>query len=124
MTKKTILVVDDEITILNLLEDVLKARGYGIIKAQGGPKALKILKKTKPDLIILDFFMPGMTGGDVCEKIRADDKLKNIKVIFLTVARFSKPGLEKLKQMDVSDYITKPFDNVDLIKRIEKIIKE
>lgn len=124
MTKKTILVVDDEITILNLLEDVLKARGYGIIKAQGGPKALKILKKTKPDLIILDFFMPGMTGGDVCEKIRADDKLKNIKVIFLTVARFSKPGLEKLKQMDVSDYITKPFDNADLIKRIEKIIKE
>ena len=124
MTKKTILIVDDEIAMLNLLEDVLKARGYRVIKAQSGPKALKILKKTRPDLIILDFFMPGMTGGDVCEKLRADDKLKNLKVIFLTVARFSKPGLEKLNEMDVSDYITKPFDNVDLIRRIEKIIKK
>ena len=124
MTKKTILIVDDEVDILKLLEDLLKSRGYKVVKAKSGFEALKILKKIKPDLIILDFFMPRMTGGDVCEKIRTDPKLKNLKVIFLTVARFSKPGLDKLDEMRVLDYIRKPFDNMDLIKRIEKVIKK
>ena len=122
MPKKIIIIVDDEENILKLLEDILRPEGYKVLKAQSGADALKILSKTKPDLILLDHFMPLMTGRDLCEKIRADNRLKDLKVIFLTVARFSKAGIENLKFMNVLDYIQKPFDQRDLINRVKKVI--
>lgn len=121
MMKKTIMVIDDEQAVCRLVEDIFK-QAYRIIKAQSAAQALKILKKTIPDLILLDHFMPKITGMELCEKIRADSKLKNIKIAFFTVARFSKNDIEKLKQMNVLDYIQKPFDSEDLIRRVKKII--
>ena len=120
--QKTILIVDDEADILKLIEDILKPEGYDVIKAQSGTEALKILKKIKPNLVLLDFFMPKMSGREVCEKIRADSKLKGIKIAFLTIAKLSKIGFEELNRMNVLDFIQKPFDNEDLIKRVKKII--
>ena len=122
MDRKTILIVDDETDILKLIEDILTPEGYKIIKAKSGTDALKILKKIKPDLVLLDFFMPKMSGREVCEKIRADNKLKSIKVAFLTIAKLSKVGFKELNRMNVLDFIQKPFDNEDLIKRVKKII--
>ena len=119
---KTILIVDDEADILNLVEDILTPEGYKIIKAKSGTDALKILKKIKPDLVLLDFFMPKMSGREVCEKIRADKRLKSIKVAFLTIAKLSKVGFKELNRMNVIDFRQKPFDNEDLIKRVKKII--
>ena len=119
---KTILIVDDEADILKLIEDVLKPEGYKIIKAQSGDDALKLLKKMKPSLVLLDFFMPKMSGREVCEKIRANKKLKSLKVAFLTIAKFSKAGFKELNRMNVLDFIQKPFDNEDLKKRVKKII--
>ncbi len=66
--------------------------------------------------------MPGMSGREVCEKIRSDPSTKDLKVAFLTVAKFSEVGKEQLSKMKVADYITKPFENDDLLKRIKKII--
>ena len=66
--------------------------------------------------------MPGMSGRETCERIRNDPKTKDIKVVFLTVARFSETGKEILRKMKVLDYITKPFDNQDLIRRINKLL--
>ena len=120
--KKTILIVDDEADILKLIEDILKPEGYDVIKVKSGIEALKVLKKIKPDLVLLDFFMPKMSGREVCAKIRADKKLKNLKVAFLTIAKLSKIGLKELERMNVLDYIKKPFDNEDLIKRVKKMI--
>ena len=122
MPKKTILAVDDEADILKLIEDILQPEGYTVVKAQSGDDAMKTLKKIKPDLVLLDFFMPKMSGREVCEKIRADNKLKSIKVAFLTIAKLSKVGFEELNRMNVLDFIQKPFDNEDLIKRVKKII--
>ena len=122
MPKKTIMVVDDEVEILKVVENILKIEGYHVVKAKNGIEALKKLKNIKPDLILLDFFMPKMSGRDVCKKIRADDKLKDLKVAFVTVARFSKQGIKQLKDMDVLDYITKPFEYKDLINRVKKIV--
>ena len=68
--------------------------------------------------------MPGMSGRETCEKIRANPKTKNIKVAFLTVAKLSEGGKGILEKMNISDYITKPFDNSDLVNRVKKIVGE
>ncbi len=119
---KTIMAVDDESSLLELIKAILGAEGYNVIAVSNGREALEKLKKTKPDLVLLDMMMPGMSGREVCEKIRANPETKDLKVAFLTVAKFSESGKDTLKKMGVSDYITKPFDNADLLNRIRKII--
>jgi len=120
--KKKILIVDDEPDLVELIKVVLQQSGFDAMSAGSGVEALEKLKKTKPDLVLLDMMMPGMSGRETCEKIRANPKTKNLKVAFLTVARFSEVGKEVLNKMHVSDYITKPFDNADLVRRVKKII--
>jgi len=119
---KTIMIVDDEPHMVELEKAILEAEGFSTITALSGEQALKLLKTIKPDLVILDMMMPGMSGREVCEKIRSNPKTKNLKVIFVTVARFSDIGKDKLKGMDVLDYITKPFDNEEFVKRVKKIV--
>jgi len=122
LPKKTVMVVDDEKPFLKVVEDILKPEGYDVVSAISGEEALDILKKVRPDLILLDFYMPGMSGKELCERIRADNKLKNLKVAFLTVATFSQKDIKELNNLFVLDYIPKPFDYRDLIKRIKKMI--
>jgi CheY-like chemotaxis protein len=119
---KKILIVDDEPHMIELVKAILSGEGYDVTTASDGKEGLKILEKLKPDLVILDMMMPGMSGREVCEKIRANPKTKGLKVVFLTVARFSEVGKQELDKMNVSDYITKPFENADLVKRVKKII--
>ncbi|KYK27366.1 hypothetical protein AYK26_03850 [Euryarchaeota archaeon SM23-78] len=119
---KTIMIVDDEPHMVELEKAILEAEGFKIISALDGKQALKILETIKPDLVILDMMMPGMSGREVCEKIRKNPKTKKLKIIFVTVARFSEIGKNQLKGMDVLDYITKPFDNEELVKRVKKIL--
>jgi DNA-binding response OmpR family regulator len=119
---KTIMVVDDEESLRELLNAILTSEGFKVIAASDGKDCLRKLGSSKPDLVLLDMMMPGMSGRETCEKIRADQKTKDLKVIFLTVAKFSETGRDTLKKMKVLDYITKPFDNDDLIKRIKKVL--
>ncbi len=116
------MIVDDEEGIIELLTAILEEEGYEVITAMDGKECLEKLKKVKPDLILLDMMMPGMSGREVCEKIRKNPKTKNLKIVFLTVARFSEMGKDVLKKLNVLDYITKPFDNKDLIRRIKNIV--
>jgi len=118
--KKTVLVVDDEPSIVELEKSILESIGCSVITANNGTEALKILKKEKVSLVVLDMMMPGMSGREVCEEIRKISKLKKLKIVFVTVAKFSDAGQDVLKKMGVSDYITKPFEVDDLIKRIKK----
>ena len=122
MIMPKIMAVDDEESILELIRAVLEAENYEVITAGSGDECLEKLKTVKPDLILLDMMMPGMSGREVCEKIRADPKTKSLKVAFVTVAKFSEAGKGKLKDMGVLDYITKPFDNADLIARVKKML--
>lgn len=119
---KTILTVDDEDSLRELVSAILVQEGYKVITASDGADCLEKLKTLKPDLILLDMMMPGISGRETCEKIRANPKTKSLKVAFLTVARFSESGKDTLKKLNVSDYITKPFENVDLVKRVKKIL--
>lgn len=122
MKKKEILVVDDESSIKDLVTAIFELEGYSVRVASSGEVALRILKDYKPDLAIIDMMMPKMSGRELCELIRKDSKTKDLKVVFLTVARFSESGKDVLKELNVSDYITKPFENEDLVKRIKKVL--
>ncbi len=121
---KTIMIVDDELHMVELEKAIIEAEGFKTITAANGDEALKILQKAKPDLVILDMMMPGMSGREVCEKIRKNSKTKNLRVIFVTVARFSEIGKDNLKDMKVLDYVTKPFSNDDLVFRVKKALSK
>ena len=119
---KKIMVVDDENSLLELVSALMEQEGYEVITAISGQECLEKLKTVKPDLILLDMMMPGMSGREVCEKIRGDPKTKDLKIAFITVAKFSETGKEMLTEMKVLDYITKPFENEDLTRRVKKML--
>jgi len=120
--KKQILVVDDEEDIRTLIKDLLQDEGYKVETVNDGKEALAALKKKKFDLALLDFFMPGMSGRRVAERIREDPKTKTQKIAFLTVAEFGEQGEKELKKLGSLDYIHKPINNEEFIKRIKKIV--
>ena len=119
---KKVLVVDDEENIRLLVKGLLEDWGYEVSMAKDGKGCLAKLKKKKFNLVLMDFFMPLMSGREVVERIRKNPKLKNTKIAFLTVADFRVEGIEALERLKILDYITKPFSNEDLKKRIKKII--
>ncbi|MFQ6129443.1 MAG: response regulator [Candidatus Hadarchaeaceae archaeon] len=121
---KKVMIVDDEADLCETVKLLLEGRGFEVVTVLSGGEALEKLKKEKVDLALIDFFMPGMTGRDLVDKIRADPKLKDLKLAFLTVASFGKVGLEDLRKLGVLDYIRKPFDNEDLVRRVKKIVGE
>jgi len=119
---KKILVVDDQEDTCKLLKLTLQDSGYKVIIALSGEEALAKLKKQKVDLVLVDFFMPEMSGRKLCEEIRKDPKLKNLKLMFLTVAQYGEEGYKEMERLKISDCIIKPFENDDLIQRIKKIV--
>lgn len=119
---KRIMVVDDEENLVELVRAVLEQEGFEVIGVNSGKECLDKLTKVKPDLILMDMMMPVMTGREILEKIRKNPKTRDLKVAFLTVVRFSEIGKEELKDLGVCDYITKPFDNNDLVRRVRKIV--
>ena len=123
---KTVMIVDDAKDTVGMVKKLLESEGYETMDAYNGKEALKLLKKTKekPDLLLLDMFMPEMSGREVCERIRKDEELKDIKVAFFTIAAFSEQGKQILKDLKVSDYIVKPFDIDDLLRRVRRILGE
>lgn len=114
---KKILVVDDEPDIRSSVKTILEKEGYEVITAINGDDCLKKLEKVKPDLILLDIMMPGTPVREVVKKI------KGTKIAFLSVVRTSDAEREKLLgQKNIVDFIQKPFDIKDLIKRVKKIV--
>jgi two-component system alkaline phosphatase synthesis response regulator PhoP len=117
------MVVDDEPDILAMVEMILNRKGYEAILAEGGAEALELLKKTKPDLILLDLMMPGMDGTEFLRKLRSDENLKDIPVIVVSVrSTIEKESREAMELAD--DYITKPIDLPTLYTAIEEMLKE
>jgi CheY-like chemotaxis protein len=125
---KKIMIVDDTRDTVELVEKILKSEGYTTIIAFNGKEALDTLRGLnadgRPDLILLDMFMPEMSGREVCERIRAekDPGLKDIKIAFFTVANFKEQGKQILKDLKIADYITKPFDVDDLLNRVRMMV--
>lgn len=98
MAKKTILVVDDEKDLLDLIEYNLIKEGFKVLKAENGLKGIEVAKEHKPDLVLLDIMMPKMDGLEAVEIMRKDDDLKRIPIIFLTARSDEKTEIEIIKQ--------------------------
>lgn len=108
---KTIAVIDDDIHIGNMLEEILKREGYGTLRAYSGTEALLLLNRERPDLILLDLMLPGLSGDEVLKKI------PGIPVIVLS----AKAGIQDKVELllgGAADYMTKPFDTRELLARI------
>ena len=117
-----IMVVDDEADIRESIKTVLESLGHEAITAKDGMDCLEKLKTEKVDLVLLDFFMPEMSGREVLERIRADPKLGKLKVAMMTVARMSEAGEAAMKKLGIVDYISKPIDLADFKERLRKIL--
>ena len=117
-----ILLVDDEKDILEFLSYNLKKAGYNVFTANNGIDALKIAKKVKPDLIVLDVMMPQMNGIQVCEEIRSDKLLQDTFVLFLTARSEEYSELAGFG-VGADDYVTKPIKPKLLISRIQAILR-
>lgn len=122
MTKK-ILVVDDEADIRLSVKQVIEGIGFQAKAVSSGKAALKALEKEGFDLVLLDVFMPEMSGRQVLEKIRQGKKTRGQKVAFLTVAQMNQAGKKKIAELKAADYIQKPVDVEDLSRKIKKLVK-
>jgi len=114
----TIMVVDDAPANLKLLEEMLRKHAYRVLTFPGGELALKAAAKSPPDLILLDINMPQMNGFEVCKRLKADESLKEIPVIFISALTET---MDKLKAFAAGgvDYVTKPFQFEEVQARVE-----
>lgn len=115
----TILIVDDEVLIRNVIKEYLLNEGYKVLEAKDGFDALRVISNNKVDLIVLDIMMPKMDGFTCLSEIR---KTKNIPVIMLSAR---KEETDKLNSFDlgVDDYVTKPFSPKELVARVKAHLK-
>ena len=121
MMAQTILAVDDDVDILDVLDMSLDADGFNVITAGDGLEALEKAESDLPDLILLDLMMPKMDGFEVIDRLRANSQTRAIPVIMLTARTQIN---EKLQGLDAGadDYITKPFDLKELTARIRAVL--
>jgi len=122
MMQKTILVVDDEKDIVELIAYNLEQEGFAILRAYDGEKALDLVKLKKPDLMLLDLMLPGINGLDVCRIIRGKLEMAAMPIIMLTAKGEDVDKVVGL-EMGADDYITKPFSVRELIARVRAALR-
>lgn len=120
--QNTVLVIDDNHDILNLLLKLLKMAGFKVLIAQEGEEGIKVAKRALPDLILLDLIMPGMDGLEVCQHLKSQPDTQEIPIILMTALTET---VNKVKGLELGavDYITKPFQHQELLARINTHLK-
>jgi len=122
--KKTILVVDDENSVLELIKSVLELDGYNVVTAETGEQTFKVLKEVRPDLILLDVMMPDVNGIKILERIKNNPELEETHVILLTVLSLEEIEKINTKKLKFKEHIQKPFDNKALIDKVKHLVKK
>ena len=115
-----ILIVDDDITITELLKTLVKMEGHVPTAVNDSTKAMEIAGSVDPDLITLDLMMPGLTGFQLCELLHQDPKFANIPILIVS-ARDDPESKERAMQAGASDYVTKPFGADELMQKIKDL---
>jgi DNA-binding response OmpR family regulator len=120
MSKVKLLIVDDEVDLLAELEPLMERAGYQVVKAMDGQDALEMIDKDPPDLVILDVLMPRLDGREVVRRLREKDNW--IPIILLT--KVGTPSERAMSlQEGADDYINKPFDPMELIARVQAVLR-
>ncbi len=118
----TVFIADDDPDLRDILRSVLEPEGFAVIEAPNGEEALRTIRAHPPDLIILDYMMPGMTGPQVCEQVKQDMLLRHIPVVMLT-------GKSELQDKvyginaGADDYLVKPFEPQELLARVRMVLR-
>ncbi len=121
MDAHKILIVDDDPYILMSLEFLMKKNGYDVMIARNGTEALDLLNKQVPALVLLDIMMPDVDGYEICRRIKKTEKLKAVKVVFMS-AKTKEADIQKGYDLGASLYITKPFSTRELVKQIHELV--
>jgi two-component system alkaline phosphatase synthesis response regulator PhoP len=127
MGKKKILLVDDDPDLVEAMKIILENKSYDVAVAHDGKEGLKKVETEQPNLIILDVMMPELDGYEVCDKLKSDPKYGHIPVLLLTAVGEAMPTTKYTKEMgmrmEADDYIPKPVEPAELIKRVENLFR-
>lgn len=116
-TQRTLLLIDDEPSLLKTVGRRLELMGYRVLTADSGEQGLQVAEAQRPDLVLLDIMMPKMKGRDVCAQLKANPKTARIPVIFLTALGLP-DHIRAGMGLGAEDYVVKPFDATELRDRI------
>ena len=122
MSSNTILIVDDEPSIVELIDFNLQKAGYHILKADNGLDALQLVRTNKPDLIILDLMIPGIDGMEVCRRLKGQQHTAGIPIIMVTAKNEEVDKIVGL-ELGADDYMTKPFSPRELVARVKAVLR-
>jgi DNA-binding response OmpR family regulator len=121
MTTHTVLIADDEPNILVSLEFLMQREGHHVLLARDGDEALALLRQHRPALVLLDVMMPGKTGFEVCQALRADETLAGTKVLLLT-AKGRDTDIAQGLGVGADAYVTKPFSTRELAAKVRELL--
>ena len=122
MSKKRILLVDDETQIVELVKIRLEAAGFEVVAAYDGEAALEKARTAKPDLIILDLMLPKMDGYKVCGLLKKDARYNKIPIILFS-AKAQTKDIDLGRELGADAYVTKPFEAKELLAKVEGLLK-
>ncbi len=122
MAGKSILIVEDDEDILELVRYNLAKEGYVVAEVRSGEEAMRFVDSKKPDLVVLDLMLPGLDGLEICKLIKSDEKTRNIPVVMLT-AKGEESDIVIGLELGADDYITKPFSPRVLIARVRAVLR-
>lgn len=118
--KFRVLIIDDDPKILKMISMIVSGEDYlEVVTAESGFHAGMVVSSTTPDIILLDFLMPDMDGFEVCRRLRADERTKDIPIIAVTVLK-NPDELNKMKAAGITDHVAKPFKSDDIIAMVKK----
>jgi DNA-binding response OmpR family regulator len=121
MPSPTVLVVEDDPVILRLLEVNFELEGFGVVLAHDGVEGVELARSDKPDIIVSDIMMPRMSGIELVEALKADEATASIPIILLS-AKAQTSDLKSGMDAGADDYITKPFEPLDLVDRVNALL--
>jgi twitching motility two-component system response regulator PilH len=118
----TVMVVDDSVTLREMIADLLKGRGLNVTVASDGVEALEQIKANRPDLVVLDIVMPRMNGYEVCRRLKSDPKTQNLPVVMCSSKSEEFDRYWGMKQ-GADAYIAKPFHPQELVGTIKQLLR-
>ncbi|MCB2227639.1 MAG: response regulator transcription factor [Desulfarculaceae bacterium] len=122
MAKATVLVVEDEKDIIDVVDFNLQQAGYRVLKAADGAEGLRLAKDQSPDLVVLDLMLPAMDGKEVCRRLKQGEATREIPVLMLTALASETDRIIGF-EIGADDYLTKPFSPRELVLRVNAILR-